>query len=372
MSLKILKVTLAHEFFHTIQYAYGLDEVNDTIWSKNIWFLEATATMMEDEVFNDVNDYVNYLPQYLNNTYYPIDYANGGIEYGKVLFAKFIKEKYGIDKIKKIFEDYEKNETILDDLKKEFNFDKLMLNYASCLINKDSCFKEGESYTKVKKFTQTDNKNIYYYGILFIDKGNKNYLNSINNQYLQEDFNGTLNRIVDINKSGLILINRQKDILKENITLNNKLNLQIKKGWNLVSNIFATELNLSNFDGLIWVYRNGKYRAYSNINAYKQAIKKDNLEIENKKIFPNEGFWVYSNRDYNLTLNYSKLIDNNLTLKSGWQIVGFSSAFKPKYIDAKIIWQYDKSWKVYSKTYDLNYTKFDIFTPQKGYFILNY
>jgi len=369
ISLKILKVTLAHEFFHTIQYAYGFDEVNNTIWSKNIWFLEASAVMMEDEVFDDINDYVNYLPYYINNTYYPIEYANGGIEYGKVLFAKFIKEKYGIEKIKKIFEDYEKNETILDDLKKEFNFNKLMLNYAKCLVNKDNCFKEGKSYPKVKKFTQTDNKNIYYYGILFVDKGIKNYLNSINNQYLQEDFNGSLNRIIDINKSGLIIINSQKDILNENLTLNNKFNFQIKKGWNLVSNVFANEVNLSNFDGLIWVYRDEEYKAYSNINTYKQAIKNSNLEIEKKEIFPKEGFWIYSNKDYNLSFDYLNLSDNNLSLKKGWQIVGFSSAFKPEFINAKIIWQYDKTWRVYSKSYDINYSKIDTISPFKGYFI---
>ena len=370
IELNILKVTLAHEFFHTIQYAYGLDKVNNDIWNKNIWFLEATAVMMEDEVFDNINDYVNYLNYYLPYTNLALDYANGGIEYGKVLFAKFIKEKYGIKKIKKIFEDYETNETILDDIKKEFNFDKLMLNYAKCLANEKNCFKEGVTYPKIKTFSQNNNKKIYHYGILFLNNGNDSYLNSLNNEYLQEDFNGTLNKIININKTGLIIINKQKDILNESIISKNDFSfLKVKKGWNLISNIFAKELNLTKIDGLVWVYRNGKYLAYSNNETYKKAIQKANLEIKNKMISKNEGFWFYSNKDYNLTINNSNLADNNVSLKKGWHIVGFSSVFYPKYINSKIIWNYDNSWKYYSNKYDLNYSKINLLTPYKAYFI---
>ncbi len=46
--LDVLRATAAHEFFHAIQFAYNhyLDD----------WLMEATATWMEDEVFDDVND----------------------------------------------------------------------------------------------------------------------------------------------------------------------------------------------------------------------------------------------------------------------------------------------------------------------------
>ena len=371
MDLNIIKVTIAHEFFHTVQYAYGFDEVNDDIWKKNIWFLEATAVMMEDEVYDNVNDYINYLYDYLNNTNDPLTYSDGNIEYGKVLFAKYIEEKYGIEKIKKIFKNYETNETILDDLRKEFNFDNLMLGYAKCLANKSSCFKDGKLFPNIKYFSQSDVDRIYYYGIAFIKSGSNNYLNSSNNEYLQEDFNGTLFKKIDINKNGLIVINKQQDFLPINFTeKNNYLNLKIKKGWNLISNIFANKLNLTKLNGIIfWIYRNGKYKAYSNIENLEKEIIKLGYEVDNKNISQNEGFWVYSDKDINLSFSGSNLADNNVSLKNGWQIVGFSSAFNPKYLNAKIIWEYDENWSYYGDE-DINLSKIDYIKVNKGYFIL--
>ncbi|MFQ5868374.1 MAG: MXAN_6640 family putative metalloprotease [Candidatus Zixiibacteriota bacterium] len=57
-----LKVTVAHEFFHSIQLGYDayepfLPDMSDY----NVWWLEATAVWMEDVVFDEVNDYINYL-----------------------------------------------------------------------------------------------------------------------------------------------------------------------------------------------------------------------------------------------------------------------------------------------------------------------
>ena len=48
------KVTAAHEFFHAIQFGYDFGE--------DVWMLEATATWMEERVFDEVNDNRQYLP----------------------------------------------------------------------------------------------------------------------------------------------------------------------------------------------------------------------------------------------------------------------------------------------------------------------
>jgi len=60
-----LKVTVAHEFFHTIHLGYDayepfLPDMSDY----NVWWLEATAVWMEDVVFDEVNDYLSYLPYF--------------------------------------------------------------------------------------------------------------------------------------------------------------------------------------------------------------------------------------------------------------------------------------------------------------------
>ena len=49
-----LKATAAHEFFHAVQFAYD--------YAEDGWFMEATATWMEERVFDDVNDNRQYLP----------------------------------------------------------------------------------------------------------------------------------------------------------------------------------------------------------------------------------------------------------------------------------------------------------------------
>ena len=49
-----LRVTAAHEFFHAIQFNY--DTTDDD------WFMEGTAVWVEDQVYDGINDYLNYLP----------------------------------------------------------------------------------------------------------------------------------------------------------------------------------------------------------------------------------------------------------------------------------------------------------------------
>ena len=52
--LENMQVTAAHEYFHAVQFAYDFFEDG--------WFMEATATWAEDELYDDVNDNVQYLP----------------------------------------------------------------------------------------------------------------------------------------------------------------------------------------------------------------------------------------------------------------------------------------------------------------------
>jgi hypothetical protein len=53
--LENMRVTAAHEYYHAVQFAYDFFEDG--------WFMEATATWAEDELFDAVNDNVNYLPR---------------------------------------------------------------------------------------------------------------------------------------------------------------------------------------------------------------------------------------------------------------------------------------------------------------------
>ncbi len=83
-----LEVTLAHEFFHAVQFDYDFGE--------DAWFMESTATWMEDEVYTDVNDNRQYLPAgQLRQPHVPLDRGRPFSEYGDWIFWRFLEESFG-------------------------------------------------------------------------------------------------------------------------------------------------------------------------------------------------------------------------------------------------------------------------------------
>jgi hypothetical protein len=95
--LGLMKVTAVHELFHAIQLGYRLGGPD---W---YWWMEASATFMEDEVFDGVNDYRNYLAAWTSAPHLPLDTQNGTHEYGSVLFCKYLAENFGTDIIQRIW-----------------------------------------------------------------------------------------------------------------------------------------------------------------------------------------------------------------------------------------------------------------------------
>ena len=85
--LKALQVTVAHEFFHAIQFGYDVDE--------DAWMMEGTATWVEDEVYDSINDNVQFLVE--SPLRYPrtaLDYSVGLHRYGSFLFFKYAAERF--------------------------------------------------------------------------------------------------------------------------------------------------------------------------------------------------------------------------------------------------------------------------------------
>ena len=91
-----LKVTIAHEFKHAIQYI-------DDGWSgESARWLEMDAVMMEEAVFDTVNDYYNYLKSpssIFNNPQYTI-YPGS---YYQATWAIYYMQKFGIDFWRKVW-----------------------------------------------------------------------------------------------------------------------------------------------------------------------------------------------------------------------------------------------------------------------------
>ncbi len=83
-----LKATVSHEFNHACQFSYTAYDA--------IWFYENCATWMEDMVYDDVNDYINYLLYANNPLNFPdsaiTTFSDGLYQYGGCLFPMFLSE----------------------------------------------------------------------------------------------------------------------------------------------------------------------------------------------------------------------------------------------------------------------------------------
>ncbi|MGH3350251.1 MAG: MXAN_6640 family putative metalloprotease [Nocardioides sp.] len=84
-----LRVTAAHEYFHAIQFAYDAGE--------DRWMMESTATWVEDEVYDSINDNRQYLAYgQLEDQRKPMDNSsasNLGI-YGNWIFFRYLSERF--------------------------------------------------------------------------------------------------------------------------------------------------------------------------------------------------------------------------------------------------------------------------------------
>ena len=93
-----MQVTAAHEFNHAIQFYYDCFEAK--------WWMEATATYMEDEAYPDVNDNYQYLPDWFQLCDSKgLEWSEGDHWYGDFIFVKRLSEDFGDDVIREIWEE---------------------------------------------------------------------------------------------------------------------------------------------------------------------------------------------------------------------------------------------------------------------------
>ena len=100
--LDALRVTLAHEFFHVVQFGYyqGLD---------GSWWQEATATWMEDVIHPGVNDYLQYVCVFLRSPGRALDGGDPRVDfhpYGSSIFAFFLDQRYGREAVRRAWEEH--------------------------------------------------------------------------------------------------------------------------------------------------------------------------------------------------------------------------------------------------------------------------
>jgi hypothetical protein len=86
-----LKVTVAHEFFHAVQFMYGISEPGSNT------IMEMNAVAMERVLFPEVNDYIQYVKSLFQNpSTKPFGIDDPNIGYAHSIFNQYLLEKFDI------------------------------------------------------------------------------------------------------------------------------------------------------------------------------------------------------------------------------------------------------------------------------------
>ncbi len=106
--LNAVRVTAAHEFFHAIHFAIDISEMedyNDQFLQRRYWY-EMSATWMEEEIYDGINDYYITLPFFFNYPRSSIQQFSSFFDfhpYASCVFPIFLSEKFGRDIIRPIW-----------------------------------------------------------------------------------------------------------------------------------------------------------------------------------------------------------------------------------------------------------------------------
>lgn len=97
--LDAARVTIAHEFFHSIHFAMDFRE-NEAVDNDNPrqYWMEMSATWMEEQLYDDINDYYTVLKFFFDDPGNSIQQFKSFADlhpYGSMLFALYLSENYG-------------------------------------------------------------------------------------------------------------------------------------------------------------------------------------------------------------------------------------------------------------------------------------
>ena len=105
--LDALRVTIAHEFHHAIQFGYyaGID---------GSWWQESTSTWMEEVAYPHIDDYLQYLPHFLSIPQRALNSGRRGSShtYGTAIFSHFLDQHYSRDLNRLIWEELKERQSV--------------------------------------------------------------------------------------------------------------------------------------------------------------------------------------------------------------------------------------------------------------------
>lgn len=90
----LMRATLAHEYNHVLQFSY------DTL--ADLWLFESTATWAEEQVYPEINDYLNFLPSFSTQPQLPL--TGDAKVYGSAVWSHYLSARFGPEVVRGAWE----------------------------------------------------------------------------------------------------------------------------------------------------------------------------------------------------------------------------------------------------------------------------
>ncbi len=173
--LDALRVTIAHEFLHASHLTYDIEELCTdgacTPTGQNPYWFEMSAVWIEEETYDNINDYYYYIPSYIDELEHELSYISDDnlSIYGAGIFPMFLSQRYGRDIVRDIWERCAESpgedflfgalqEAIIAATDGEEDFEDAWLEYAKALFytgtraRPGKYFEEAAAYSMVPDF----------------------------------------------------------------------------------------------------------------------------------------------------------------------------------------------------------------------------
>lgn len=150
------KVTVAHEYHHAIQIGRYINK-----YTTEGYYYEISSVAMEEFVYDEINDYYNFMGSYFQKPYKMLS-SNSGYNTGH--WNMFLEQRFGQDILVRIWELMaEGNESLVamstaimengSNLKTEFSTFGVWNYFTGVNANPDLYFEEGEFYPAISPWT---------------------------------------------------------------------------------------------------------------------------------------------------------------------------------------------------------------------------
>ncbi len=228
-----IKVTVAHEYFHAIQFGYDG-------WEKP-WLLEASAVWMEEEVYDDINDCYQYMKNWFSQPHRALD-ESGFHWYGSFIFFEYLEQHMGgTYAIRTIFDESVQSNSRERDgshyaihasmKKRGFSFQRALngMSVANKIMSSlagagDHAYEEAESYPvdgpaifKIVNF-QTGNRDTVFSTNL--DRFASQYTQMVTQKPIQVDLINTSGSLSDLQLNAILKKNDNSYLVISSLSIN--------------------------------------------------------------------------------------------------------------------------------------------------------